>query len=82
MSEARSATKKAMVRERSKQYAQNEEHEDKELLDLIRRGPSTEHVREGAISAVRSLQENGSITEAVAHRLIDDIEKGIAENGV
>lgn len=71
MSEAHSVAMKAMATKRTSQDAQNEE--DTELLNVIRKGPSVEYVRDYPISAVKSLENDGKITKAIARQWINNI---------
>lgn len=80
MSEFHSATATAMVTENIEHGTRNVE--DADLIDLIRKGPSAARVRENAVSAVKSLEADGTIPKDVARQWIQNIKRDIAQNGV
>ena len=80
MFKSHSAAAAAMETEESKPRTCNAE--EAELIDVIRKGPSVARVRENAVSAVRSLEEDGTISKEIARQWIQNIKRDIAQNGV
>lgn len=80
MSKSHSAT--AVVMETEETRLGTHTAEEAELIDVIQQGPSAVRVKENAVSAVKSLEERGSIPKVVARQWIQNIKRDIARNGV